>query len=842
MSRHTRLPARAVSALLPALLLACGGDEDPPTGPDPAEERQLTTLTISPAEHTAASLEEEIEFSATGQDQDGGAMSGLSLSWSATDTEVATINSDGVAMSKTNGETEIVASSEGVADTATLVVAQEVATLAASPDTARLDAPGDTARFTADARDANDQAVVEPGISWEVSDTSVATIDSDGLATAKAEGQVSVTATAVSEVTGEATLRVGDVAVPVLQSISPSPLRESETATISGQNFVADPGENTVMVGALEATVAAATTTSLDITVPSFDCLPARDVEVEVSTSVGSDRSTAALEPDEAPVTLATGEQMIIRDPSEFCLQFPETSASERYLVGVQSLSDVGGSLTSVMLMSEATDGNAAALEAAVSLAAETPRGGRGQEVRVPEWRDAHRRAERRLRSWARRNLRPHQSLPANPTRGAEILRSVSGSAQVGDTVALRVPDAGSTNPCVNYFEIGAEVKVIGERAILVADTANPAGGFTNADYQDMSDRIDDDIFSTQIEYFGTPTDLDGNGRVVIVVTKAVNQGDPNVVGFVLSGDLFPRTVCASSDEGEIFYGKAPDPNGSYGPAYATETARQRMPPLMAHELTHVIQSSRRFAQSDNSMNPVIAEGQATLSEEVVGHSVTGRQPGQNYGFITAFNANGTDEFDWYLDGIVDLIRYYGFESSTTRVAEAPESCGWWREDPSPCLARPLWYGVSWSFLRWVSDQYGPAYPGGEQGLHQDLIGNDVSGPENVADVVGVPLNELMAGWSASLYVDDRIAFPDPALTFASWDLTDIELNLPETAHLQPLEMGFTDWNGFGEVRASSAGYVTLDGSGRPATAVRVRDGADGTLPTFMQMWVVRLQ
>lgn len=831
----------AIAILVPMLVSACGGGGSP-AEPPPQQSGGVASVAVTPAADTAASIDETVDFKAIAKDASGNTIGNVAFSWSSTVPAVASVSTTGLATAKVNGTTRIVASAAGKADTAVLVVKQKTASVAVSPDSATLSQVGDTVRFTATAFDANSHEVEGAEFLWAVSDTTFATVDGSGLVTARQAGRVEVTATAAGR-TGTAALSVESSASPQIQSVSPSPLQEGQSATITGENFKASPAENTVFVDGVQATVTSASATTLQIKVPQYDCLPARDAVVVVQTASGAAESLTAVTPADAAVSLAVGEHTLITDPANFCLQFPETATSERYVVGVQSVSDVASALTPVTITAEAADGGGAALVAPLSLAVKPSLHRAGQEIVLPAWLEGQRRAEARLRQWERTRLDPGASTLAR--RGQRVsppaFASVSGSAAVGDTVELRVPDVEASDICASFIPVTATVQAIGTRAIIVADTSNPANGFTQADYQDFSDQLDAQIFATDVAYFGDPGDIDGNGRIVILFTKEVNVFG-QLLGFVFGGDLFPRSVCASSDEGELYYGRAPDPTGIHGtPVSRTEELRSA-PNTMAHELVHLIQFGRRFATGTGFMESRLAEAQATLGEEVVGHVVTGRAPYQNYGFDVAFNTSSADEVDWYVAGWSDVLLYFGFKNSTERVTGAPEACGWWLEDPSPCLGRPLWYGVGWSFLRWVSDLYGPSYPGGEQGIQQDIVAGPATGPEVVADVVGVPLDSLLARWSAALYVDDRIGSADPALTFTSWNLFDFEQNTVSTAHLEPLEVPFADWTAAGDIRSSSAGYLALDGVGRPASAVRVRGAGESTLPSFMQVWIVRMR
>lgn len=828
-------------------LAGCGGSS--PTSPGGGGSSGSGSISTSPSSASFEALEDTATFTATVRDGNGSVVSGAQISWSSTNASVASV-AGGKAVAQKNGTSKIIAMSSGLADTATVTVDQKADSVSVAPRADTLTA-GDTVRLSASAFDANRHPIESASFAWISGDTTIASVDSAGVVHAKASGVVTITASldAASAGANVNVQSAGPGGPPTIAAFSPLPLPEGGQATITGTGFDPNATGNTVLVDGVQAQVTSASTTSLTIDVPLYDCLPARSVPVQVTTTNGSGSSSAPLQPDETPVSLAAGHIELLQNPGQFCFQFAASASSESYLLGVQSISSVASSLTPVQISAEAADGQGAALTSPVRLdltrSELTSSGGRKMTLSPPvrRWK-AHQVSEtalmdRETASWDR-----WLSARVSPSTGMQTLAiSVGPSVLVGDTVSLRVPDISSgVDGCTTYHAIGAVVKAIGTRAILVADTANPGGGFTDVDYQKLSDRIDNDIFSTQVTYFGTPTDLDSNGHIVAVFSKELNAMDANTLGFVSLTNFAARSSCASSDEGEYFYGKVPDPNGDFGPAYALSDARLDMPFIMAHELTHVIQFGRRIVAGKAWMGSAIAEAQAMISIEVVGHAVTGRSSGQNYGYTVAFNANGTDEIDWYLSSFTDIGEYFGW-SPSGKVNGAPEQCGWWQESASPCISRPLWYGLGWSFLRWVTDRERAAgYPGGEAGFHRDLVDGNQDGLATIETLAGEQLETLLADWAASLYVDDRVPTADPSLTTSSWNYADIFSNFPADAQLQPLQTPFSDWTATGDVRASSAGYLTIGGTGRPATAVRVRTQTDTTLPATMQIWIVRLQ
>lgn len=634
-----------------------------------------------------------------------------------------------------------------------------------------------------------------------------------------------------------------------IESVSPEPVAWGGVATITGSGFDPTPGNNVVTVGGEVAVVTAASATQLDITAPSM-CWPADayDFQVSVGTLISAPLAVD-LEPASF-LSLAAGEQVIVQDPSEFCLQFAETAASESYLIGVQSVSETASERTPVTVTSMVAPGAVAAPPAALLAQRQQGRALSPEAGRRMELLRRHRIAESEILA---QGLELLESSRAGIPRAAAPAQ-VPQDVQVGDTLSIRVPT--STMSCDSYAEITTVARAVGTRAVWLDDVANPAGGYTTADFQSFDDQFENDAYDVDVAYFGVPSDIDANGRVVIVVSQEVNKLE-GPAGFVSPLDFLTRAQCAASDEGEIFYVWTPDPEAVLSDdTLALEDLRYIAPTINAHEFVHIIQIGRRVQAGAPTLQRIWElEGQASLGEEVVGHAVEGHALWQNLGVDVAINFDFTAQSDWYFYTFVELFRYNGADfgvSPPVRVQNAPEDCTWEGRDTGHVCSVDLVNGVPWTFLRWLSDHFGPNFAGGEQELQRNLVDNTLAGFANIEDVVGVSMDTLLAQWAAMLYVDDRVlgdgtpAVVDSILRLRTWDLYDVVEGVVfagvNVHRLAPRTRAFTAFSDQSNVRAGSSAYFIVSGNGRAATAIRARDADDDQLPQHMQVWVVRMK
>ncbi len=167
----------------------------------------LKTLTITPGSVTLTGVGQTTQFTALGQSVMGNASPTTSdittsVTWSSSNTGVAVINSSGLATAVGAGTTDIQAISNGVVASATLTVSLPASgsgsgspSLSVSPTSVTETFDGETTQFIAmgSLNGATPQNVSSQ-VTWVSSNTQVATINTNGLATALGSGTTTVTA------------------------------------------------------------------------------------------------------------------------------------------------------------------------------------------------------------------------------------------------------------------------------------------------------------------------------------------------------------------------------------------------------------------------------------------------------------------------------------------------------------------------------------------------------------------------------------------------------------------------------------------------------------------------
>ena len=711
--------------------------------------------------------------------------------------------------------------------------------------------------------------------------------DADGFARALltlagAEGEHRVRAVvpeAADTVRFTATASAGAAGAIALDSVRPVPLRAGEGATLFGSGFGGDASSLEVTVEGAEATVTSAADDRLEIDVPSFEgrCLPARAVGVRVRDGDRlSNGLSAEIRPLRDPLSLAPGEVRELTTAGEVrCLQLAGADADREYRLQVQS---AARTVTRTPMRLIARSGPDAGTTPALRVV------GRRREAAFAD-RSPMALASRRELELKRNIRRELLRIGARPARGAAgdgggRVRAVhrAGPPAVGDTLGINfyVRENLSLSCGEVLREIGAEVRAVGERVVLAEDTlARRVQGFDDADYAELRDEFDDAIFAVDSAYFGSPTDIDHNERVIVLITPEVNmltaEGSNSIItGFFNSADLADSGdeegdgttaggTCSASNEGEILYLLAPDPESRWGPDVSVAGARQSVRGTSAHEHQHLLNAGTRLIQEDGGFDDLLAtwldEGLSHVAEEVVGMRLAGTAPRRNLTHQEA--GGGTEDFDaYFLQNLLRLGIYHQNPSDARTLNPS---------DPGGTESLEL-RGFAWSFLRWLADTRVPDGSGGflggprEEELFRamarggpDLLTGTDAVLRAVEQVSGArpAWSELVAAFSPVAQVDDDVPGVPDRYTFPSWNLRDVLPAVSERTSrfegypLRVTETGFETTAFEFELRGTTQIYFRLAAAGEaPPLSLELTSLLGGPVPAeaVPQITVVRVR
>jgi hypothetical protein len=465
-----------------------------------------------------------------------------------------------------------------------------------------------------------------------------------------------------------------------------------------------------------------------------------------------------ACQPGTNGLDLAVGQAAVLSGiaASEFCVH--GTAAGAEF-VAIPFFSDFSGLQLRLSIMAGSSTTGIAPSQSAQAL--QFQRGFSSRLKRDEEF-------EARLRQRSLIELTPliPFARAARRENGGKFNLSVAGP-QIGDLLQL---NTNAFAACTNARMRTGRVVAMTDRSIIIADTANPANGFTIEDYQNFGATFDTLVYPVDTTNFGPPSDLDNNQRIILFFTRAVNELTPPgqdfyVSGFFFNRDLFPATTggnlqgCPGSNFAEMFYLLAPDPDGVVNQNVRTVSfVKAVIVGTLAHEFQHLINASRRLYVNTGSStfeDVFLDEGLAHIAEELTFYRASGLMPGQNLSYQTiqssARNQNAFDSF-----GVANFRRYR--EYLTNAASNSPYV------DNADITTR----GAIWSFLRYAADRRG----GSERQLWFDLVNppSGVSGVANLTRAVTTDLGAWVRDWAVANYADDFIPGIQAIDSHPSWD------------------------------------------------------------------------
>jgi hypothetical protein len=340
----------------------------------------------------------------------------------------------------------------------------------------------------------------------------------------------------------------------------------------------------------------------------------------------------------------------------------------------------------------------------------------------------------------------------------------------LGDSMDLNTNSACSGTPSIRR----GVVKTVSQHLIIVADTANPAGGFTTAQYDSIALEFDTIAWPVDSANFGPPTDIDGNGHVVAFFTRAVNELTPPnnssyVLGFFASKDIFstdPVDGCSNSNAGEMFYMLVPDLTGAVnGNVRDMSTARGNTTGTLGHEFQHMINAFRRGYVTGASFfeSGYLNEGLSHIAEELMFYRASGMVPGSNIGrgsnAVSGIQASSKRVNAYNAYSKQNIGRFAGF-------LQRPDTTGALKNNANSLAVR----GAIWAFLRYAADRQG----GNQQQFWYNMVNDNLQGTANIQHVIGnAPPTEWLRDFTAALYADDNAFTVASQYKTLSWNYRD---------------------------------------------------------------------
>ncbi len=618
-----------------------------------------------------------------------------------------------------------------------------------------------------------------------------------------AAGPVAVRARVRDQPGAEALFTAVLGARPRLDSLSLLAAAPGETVALAGAGFGATPDRDIVLFSGIRGRILAATPERLEVEVPP--CLPPRQVSVTVQVgALVSEARPLTVEPGgEGSELLAPGGWVDVADPAAAsCLRL---EGGAGYVLVAAAASTVAGARYPVVLRGLAGDDPETAAGPHPPLRAAAGGGGGW----VPPGPAADPGAYGPRAALWDRELRVRERAPP-PGGGAGPRAAVAPVPTVGDRRSFRV-----LNRDRELEEITAVARWVGEEAALFVDEETAAGALLEDDLEELGRSFERDVHPVVTDVFGSPSDIDGNDRIIVLFTPVVNRLTPRgsdggfVAGFFFGLDLLEGR---GGNDGEVFYAMVPDPGGVHSDPREKERVLADVPAVLAHEFQHMVHFNERALLRDGEGTGALwlSEGLAQMAEELVARRHLERGDEAS---VERFRRANRHRARRYLQDPTDasLVVAAGNGSLEER-------------------------GASWLFTLYLADRWGTEVLGA-------LTRTTRTGVDNVSGTTGAAWDELLLDWWAALLLTgtggrERYGFEYPTVDPRTLLREEGEAwpFQPPWAGAADFELADTLWS------ASAAHYVLWSPSGAPLV-VRLsgEDGADLPAGSDLGVRIVRL-
>jgi uncharacterized protein YjdB len=193
-------------------------------------------IVLDPAQVDFASIGATRELQVSATDGNNNPVTGIAFTWSSLDEAVATVDQNGVVTARGAGSTRVRAAFGSTAGEAVINVQQVAARLVVTPGEQTLTSIGETVQLRGEIQDAAGNPIPGP-ITWTSSLEGIASVDANGLVTARGDGVTVISASGGGR-RGNATIRVERVVRGV--AIDPNTAEVAAGATVPLNGYAVD--------------------------------------------------------------------------------------------------------------------------------------------------------------------------------------------------------------------------------------------------------------------------------------------------------------------------------------------------------------------------------------------------------------------------------------------------------------------------------------------------------------------------------------------------------------------------------------------------------------------------
>lgn len=497
--------------------------------------------------------------------------------------------------------------------------------------------------------------------------------------------------------------------VPVVSGVSATTVAPGDTLVVTGSNFLVPADQNRVIFNNVASISVPFAATETQLTVVVDRNALSGPVSVTVAGQPQAGYGPALV------VTRGVGDVWVYGDNGK-PLELPHPTPLTQYLL-IPHATDPGSPYTQNHPYEVASNNAPPPVLAATETAEQlTLR----EEFEARRWREAHELVA---------------GLGSSPRGPSHAATSAAEPSQVRQFYVLNTT-TGPTNRPSSFSVVTAIQRYSGSRCIIYADVDTLSdNNLTQSDFNDFGAQFDNQIDPTNVQYFGGYSDVDGNGRVIILVTPVVNLLTPPgssgfIGGFFLSNDLFAPGQGANpgtTNFGEIFYVLAADPDAQWGNPFPPNYTAQENVKTIAHEHEHLISFSHRiFNQSSTIQVTWLEEGMAHIAEDLNG-----------------INTSNVNRAKLYLENPAAM----SLEHNTSPLAQR---------------------GGIYLFLRLMGDRYG-------DDIFKKIVQSKCVGRSCIESVAGENFYQLVGEFLAALYLSGKGITADPRFNYQSIDLSNFQ-------------------------------------------------------------------